>query len=410
MKTWDEFLRDQEKTLGVEAIDKWARTLKIVDFDAANLYLEASDSFQVNWVEEHLRPKIVRFFKNNNGRSIKVHLSSGQIGPKKKKWQPVFTLSPDSINPNSTFKSYFAGDSNPTHFTLLKESVEKGGFNPIYLYGPQGCGKTHLLMAAANLLQEKKCFYVTTDTLTNHLVAAIRNGGMKQLRQLYREQDVLLVDNIEELAHRNATQEEFFHTFNTLHVSGKQIILAGNTSPDKLHGIEPRLTSRFEWGLVLSFQSLSYPDRLSWIEAQFLDLTQDVRQFLAREFESMRLLMAAARMAKAKPLSMVQKNITHLLEEQQKRAITPEKIVKHVADCFGVRVADILGKAQSQEFSLPRQIAMYLCRLQLKLSFLKIGELFSRDHSTVITSVKSIEKRAGEQDKAVLSCLNKIRF
>jgi chromosomal replication initiator protein len=409
MKPWDEFLKSQEKILGVDAIDKWARTLKVVDFDAANLYLEARDSFQIHWFEEHLRSQIVKFFKNNNGRAIKVHLA-GQEGPKKKKWQPVFNLAADYVNPRMTFDSYFAGEANQTHLTLFREVVEKGGFNPIYLYGPEGSGKTHLLMAAANLHPGKKCFYVTTDTLTQHIVAAIRNGGMKRLRQLYREQDVLLLDNIEELANRNATQEEFFHTFNALHVGGKQIILAGKDVPEKLSGIEPRLTSRFEWGLVLSLQSLPYQDRLAWVQEKSPDVAQDIQHYLAREFESMRGLIAAVGISKGKPLSIVQKSVAPLLEEQRKKAITSEKIVKHVAEIFGIRAADILGKAQTQEFSVPRQIAMYLCRTHLKQSFLKIGEFFSRDHSTVMTSVKSIEKKIGEQDNVVLSALNQLRF
>jgi len=409
MKPWDEFLQEQEKLLGVDAIDKWARTLKVVDFDAANLYLEASDSFQIHWFEEHLRPRLIRFFKNNNGRPIKVHLASGQEGPKKKKWQPVFNLAADYINPRMTFESYFAGEINQTHFTLLRQVIEKGGFNPIYLYGPEGSGKTHLLMAAANLLTKKKCFYVSTDTLTRHIVTAIRNGGMKQLRQLYREQDVLLLDDIEELADRSATQEEFFHTFNTLHVAGKQIILAGSSAPEKLSGIEPRLTSRFEWGLVLSLQPLPYEDRLAWIRAKSPELSQDVQLYLAREFESMKSLIAAVGISKGRPLSIVQKTVASLLEEQRKKAITSEKIVKNIAEIFGIRVADILGKPQAQEFSVPRQIAMYLCRTHLKQSFLKIGEFFSRDHSTVMTSVKTIEKKIREQDNVVLSSLHQLK-
>ncbi|HNA62883.1 MAG TPA: DnaA/Hda family protein, partial [Rhabdochlamydiaceae bacterium] len=234
-------------------------------------------------------------------------------------------------------------------------------------------------------------------------------GGMKQLRQLFREQDVLFLDDIEELADRSATQEEFFHTFNTLHVAGKQIILAGSSAPEKLSGIEPRLTSRFEWGLVLSLQPLPYEDRLAWIRAKSPELTQDVQLYLAREFESMKSLIGAVGISKGRPLSIVQKSVASLLEEQRKKAITSEKIVKNIAEIFGIRVTDILGKPQAQEFSVPRQIAMYLCRTHLKQSFLKIGEFFSRDHSTVMTSVKTIEKKIREQDNVVLSSLHQLK-
>jgi len=423
MKVWEDFLQTQVKNLGPEAIEKWAKSLKVVFFDAGNLYLEAGDSFQLNWFEEHLRPQIRQFFRNNNHRLIKVHLSlAGAPSPKDKKiWKPVLDLSQDSLNPSCRLETYFPGNINLTSFALLKEALEKFSFNPIYLYGPSGCGKSHLLMAASCYLtaQKKHCFYVTASTLTNHIVAAMRTGGMQKLRELYRQHDVLIVDDIHQLAHRSATQEELFHTFNTLHVAGKQIILAGSSIPSQLEGIEPRLTSRFEWGLVLPFHSLSAQEQKEYyqkrIQEKKLDLSEEVERFLLENLTSVKSLQSSLDtmgLRKGKQeitVPLVQKWLEPLLEDQRKKALTPEKIIQSTGEIFEIPASDILGRSQNQDCSLPRQVAMYLCRSVLKMPYLKIASVFSRDHSTVMTSVKSVEKKLGEHDDVMLSTINSIK-
>jgi chromosomal replication initiator protein len=423
MKVWEDFLQTQVKNLGSEALDKWAKSLKIVFFDAGNLYLEAQDSFQLHWFEEHLRPQILQFFRNNNQRLIKVHLSlAGVPSPKDKKiWKPVLNLAQDSLIPGCRLETYFPGVTNFTSFSLLKESLEKMIYNPIYLHGPSGSGKSHLLMAASAYLtsQKKRCFYVTASTLTNHIVAAMRTGGMQKLRELYREHDVLLVDDVHQLAHRSATQEELFHTFNTLHVAGKQIILAGSGLPSLLEGIEPRLTSRFEWGLVLPLQTLTLQEQKEFYQSRVkekkLELHLEVERFLLENLTSVKSLQSALEtigLRKGKneiTVPLVEKWIEPLLEDQKRKALTPEKIVQATAETFEIPATDILGRSQNQDCSLPRQFSMYLCRSLLKMPYLKIAAVFSRDHSTVMTSVKSIEKKIGEQDDSVLSTMNSIK-
>ncbi len=422
MKAWEEFLQGQVKELGSEAVDKWAKSLKIVHFDAANLYLEAQDSFQINWFEEYLRPLVRHSFHNNNQRPIKVHVSLANAPSSKDKkiWKPILNLAPDGLNPACKWETYFAGTTNQLSFASLKEALEKSSYNPIYLHGPEGIGKSHLLMAAAFYLtsQKKSCFYVTAGTLTNHIVAAMRTGAMQKLRDLYRQHDVLIVDDVHQLAHRSATQEELFHTFNTLHVAGKQIILAGSGLPSSLEGIEPRLTSRFEWGLVLPFLPLGDQERKTFFhltaEQKKLSLPEEVVRFLLAELPSVKSLLSALeiiqhRKGKAE-LPMVQKWMEPLLEEQKRKALTPEKIIQSTAEAFEIRADDILGRSQNQECSLPRQVAMYLIRSMLKMPFLKIAEVFSRDHSTVMTSVKGIDKKIGEHDEVMLSLINQIKI
>jgi chromosomal replication initiator protein len=420
MKVWEDFLQTQVKSLGSEAIDKWAKSLKVVFFDAGNLYLEAQDSFQVGWFEEHLRPQIRQSFRNNNHRMIKVHLSmAGAPSPKDKKiWKPILNLAGDSIHPSCRLETYFTGQANLTSFSLLKESLEKMIYNPIYLHGPSGSGKTHLLMAAYTYLteQKKQCFYVTASTLTNHIVAAMRTGGMQKLRELYRQHDVLLVDDVHQLAHRSATQEELFHTFNTLHVAGKQIILAGSGLPSLLEGIEPRLTSRFEWGLVLPLQALTVQEQKEFCQSRSKELSKEVEEFLLNHLTSVKSLQSALdtiSLRKGKnevTVSLIQKWIQPLLEDQKRKALTPEKVIQATAETFEIPAADILGRSQNQGCSLPRQVAMYLCRLMLKMPYLKIAAVFSRDHSTVMTSVKCIDKKIGEQDDSMLSTMNSIKL
>jgi len=423
MKAWEDFLQTQEKNLGSEAINKWAKPLKIVFFDAGNLYLEAKDSFQLNWFEQHLRPQIRTCFRNNNHRLIKVHLSlSGATTAKNKKiWKPVLNLSQDPFNPNCRLTTFFPGQANLTSFSLLQESLEKTLYNPIYLHGPSGSGKTHLLMAAFAFLteQKKQCFYVTAGTLTNHIVAAMRTGGMQKLRELYRQHDVLLVDDVHQLAHRSATQEEFFNTFNALHLAGKQIILAGRDLPSRLEGIEPRLTSRFEWGLVLPLLCLTVPEQKTFFQKRAqekkLILSKEIETFLLHHLTSVKSLQSALETLSIRKgkneitLPLVQKWLESLLEDQKRQALTPEKIVQATAEIFEIPTSDILGRAQNQTCTTPRQAAMYLCRSMLQMPYLKIATIFSRDHSTVMTSVKRVEKKIGEQDDSMLSTINSIK-
>jgi chromosomal replication initiator protein len=349
MKVWDEFLIKIAAEIGQEALEKWVKPLKVVHFDAQNLYLEAKDAFVVNWFEHHLRPKC-RLLLNNNEKPIKVHLSiAGNTKTKKGVWTPQLKLTSDTLQADCRFDTFIPG-SNENAVTLLKE----GGFSPIYLQGPEGAGKTHLLMALTFYLRArgKECLFVKASTLTEHLVAAIRSSQMQKLREFYRKHDVLLVDSVDELADRLATQEELFHTFNTLHLAGKQMVFAGRARPFEMKGVEMRLTSRLEWGLVLTLEPL----------AQF----------------------------------------------RPKNQLTPEKVIATTAEEFEISANEILGKAQTQDLSLARQIAIYLCRKNLALSYVKIGKIFSRDHSTIMSSIKVIEKKIKEPGSAIASQLQAI--
>lgn len=442
MKAWEEFLKRLDVELGQEVVDKWLRSLKVVNFDARNLFLEAKDSFQILWFEEHIRLKVVSSLINSNSKKVKVHLSiaNQQNGQKKSKdakkgdkfkENPRVEITFDSLDPLCTFDSFLVYEENNVPFQVLTDAISTIAFNPIFIFGQEGAGKSHLLMSIAQKMREhgKYVTYVRAETFTEHVIAAIRSGDMGAFRQAYRQVDALIVDDVHLFSKKWATQEEFFHTFNTLHLSGKQIFLSANCPPQELQFIEPRLISRFEWGIVFPIVSAQDKKRedLLYQKAQKLQypLHQKVASFLLETFKSSpkALIKGLEALILRAHLNQQEKRTTYmpmtvplakhylsdLIIEEQRHAITHEKIVQACAECSGIRTEDILGKAQSRDCALPRQIAMYLCRKELKFSFTKIGDLFGRDHSTVMSSVKGIQKSLDEQDAELHATMQAIQ-
>lgn len=442
MKAWEHFLKLQEAELGEETVQKWLRNLRVTHYDNDNLYLEAKDSFQALWFEEHARSKAQAQLHNSQQKKIKIHVkvvnapdakkrNGGKFAKKGERFEGTpFTLTFDSLDPQCTFDRFIITDDNTRVANQLifeTATSQQCTYNPIYIHGCTGSGKTHLLMSAAHALREQglKTVYTHAETFTDHVVSAIRSGEMSVFRQAYRHIDVLLVDDVHVFSRKGATQEEFFHTFNTLHLAGKQIILSANCSPQELQLIEPRLISRFEWGIALPLQPIPAEGLKQLLEiktkALQFPLPADVADFLTETFRSSPKSLVRALEALVLrthldsdhlhasltiPAIMVLLKDLLLLEEQS--SITPTKIIQAVAEHHGIRSEDVLGKAQTRDCVIPRQLAMYLCRHQLKLPFMKIGELFSRDHSTVMASVKHIQKKKDENDPAVVNAWHAI--
>lgn len=445
MQVWEEFVALQEIELGAETVRKWLKTLKIMRFDAANLYLEATDAFHVLWFEEHIRKKVQASLFNQNKRRLKVHLSiagkPSQIEkPKRKKEAAEEQKAPvvqplifDALDPLATFEHFVVTESHEVPYKLLKQlgmpeyMQQPALYNPIFLCGPAGCGKTHLLKATSHFLRSKglSVIYARAETFTEHVVSAIRASNMSLFRQSYRNADVLIIDDVHSLEKKWATQEELFHTFNTLHLSGKQIILSANSLPNELSSIEPRLISRFEWGIVLPIPQLSKIDlkRILEMKCRLLDfpLHASILDFFVENFSNptsicraLEALILRVHLKRTEisltstqlTTAFIQHQLKDLLIEERDIALSPEKIVKQVADYFGIRAEDILGKAKSREYVLPRQIAMYICRIHLQLPFTQIGEYFSKDHSTVMASVKRVEQGIDQTDAAMATPLH----
>lgn len=441
MQAWLNFLAQQEQEIGTETVHKWLKPLRIVKYDACNLYLEAKDSFQVLWFEEHMRKKVQTKFVNNNQKKIKIHLlvqnvPVTQLKKKKEKQASVpasvkFNLNFDYPDSNCTFDNFIQNDSNLLAYKVFTKTagykdqpLELGLFNPIFIHSNSGFGKSHLLMAFANELMNRKVkvIYVRAESFTEHVVTAIRAGEMSKFRQSYRNADVLIIDDVHIFSKKGATQEELFHTFNSLQMTGKQIVLSANCAPGDLQFIEPRLISRFEWGIVLSLDNLTAEDvktiLLKKIEILKFPLAPKVIQFLLDSFKSS--LKALIRALEALVLRihlnqadfkypsisltvpMVKHHLQDLLLVEEKNTLTSEKIIQQVAEHFGITTDDIKGKAQSRDCVVPRHLAIYFCRKELKIPFTKLGDLFGgRDHSTVMSSHKIVLNAIENNDMAI---------
>ncbi len=415
MKAWDDFLLKMEEKLGTNTIQKWVKPMQVVRFDARNVYLESDDPSQIAWFEEHIRPYLKKGLFNNNEKPIQVHLQAkrdfkNEEKPILKEREP-YTISPDRLDPELTFENFLTSNENMVAYKLL--TAPNFEFNPIYIYGPKNTGKTHLLTACALALQlqGKKVFYVRAETFTSHVVQAIRLGHMIQFRNIYRNIDALFVDGVEFFAKKDATQEEFFHTFNALHTNGKQIILSASCPPSKLTEIEQRLMSRFEWGISIGIEPIE-PKKI--LEKKSLlwkaSYSPDLLAYLADTFPKNPLLALQALLLRTKAMSSLTPEkaasfLQDLVSQEKSAAPSPEIIIEKTANHFGIRREDILGKAQTREFAYPRQVAMYLCRETLKLPFQRIGEIFGRDHSTVISSVQQIKKGCEEKNSTLLNDL-----
>lgn len=447
MQAWEQFLQLQENELGKETVQKWLRSLKVERYDACNLYLEAKDSFQALWFEEHIRGKALKLV-NGNHKPIKIHLSIANVSnPAKSKkeikpkpaqlTQPAFQLTFDELDPFSIFSNFVISEDNQILCQLLKEIPKNQAgtdakadcaYNPFFIYGSTGSGKTHLLMSLTHVLKKQgiNVIYVRADTFADHVVAAIRGGEMSHFRQIYRNTDLLIIDDVHIFARKTATQEEFFHTFNTLHLAGKQIVLSANCPPQDLQHIEPRLISRFEWGIVLPLKPLEgkQVQKMVGIKSKALNfpLSPPITEFLLETFTShpkaitkalealvLRLHIDARHPISSLTVPTIKTLLSDLIIEEKQSAITPERIVQAVAEHYGLRLEDILGKSQKRDCVLPRQLAMHFCREKLKMPYIKIGEFFSRDHSTVMSGIKQIQKALDQDDREMAASFHTIQ-
>ena len=436
MEAWDRFTDFLEKKYGKETTEKWVHTLRIIRFDACNIFLECRDFFQSQWAEEYILPLAKDHFFDKNGKNIRIHIVSGEDKNKKKieTKETIIKFCSDLVHPSSTLENYLPSKENTfTHQVLQKifsydiltrttSTLPKDPPNPIYIHGPKGSGKTHLLMSIKTILDKHKLysFYVDAETFTEHVVHAIRFGKMDTFRKTYRNIDALIIDNIEVLGRKNATQEEFFHTFNTLQTSGRLIIISSAFSPRKLEAIEERLVSRFEWGILLNIEPTKdreIKNKLLIDQLKFLDLTIDneTKNYLLDNFSTCNLLsnalvsLSKASISESISIAGSRPILQKLLKQQILDELNPERILEEIAKVFGIRVIDMQSKAQTRDCVLPRQFAMYFLRKRLKLPFMKIGFIFKKDHSTVITSIRHIEKNIEKNHEETVYYINSIK-
>ena len=327
-----------------------------------------------------------------------------------------------NLNPRYTFDTFVVGSNNKMAHAASVAVAESPGeaYNPLFIYGGVGLGKTHLMHSIAHYVLEKnseaKVLYVTSELFTNELLESIRNGNnstMTKFREKYRNIDVLLIDDIQFIIGKESTQEEFFHTFNTLHGAKKQIIISSDKPPKDMEILEDRLRSRFEWGLIVDISAPDFETRMAILKKkEELDgyyIDDEVIEYIAqnvksniRELEgSLNKIMAYANLEnKEINLALAEKVLKDIISPNQKRTITPELTIKTVAEHFDLTPADLLGNKRSSKIAYPRQIAMYLCRHMTDTTLKIIGDsLGGRDHTTIMSGIRRIEKEVDTSDE-----------
>ena len=411
--------------LSVQTFNLWFAPLKAREVDEHALTLEVTNDFSEVWLNDNylgllqevcskasLRPLRVKFSINPDGNKHALHdVPKAVVMEEPEELEPVPAQFP--FNPKNTFETFVVGNNNTfAHAAALAVAQAPGkSYNPLFVYSGVGLGKTHLLHAIghhiANHRKNAKIVYVSTEKFTNDFIDAIQNNQLVRFRRKYRQNDVFLIDDIQFLAGKERIQEEFFHTFNSLHESHKQIVLTCDRPASELQNLEQRLVSRFEWGLVTDMQPPDIETRLAILrkKASLLKLTlpEDVMMFLAQRIRSniRRLEGALVRVASYSSLThqpvtldMVENLLREVLQEEGRSLVTIESIQKKVSEHFDIRVADMTGKRRPEHIAFPRQIAMFLARQLTSSSFNEIGEAFGgRDHGTVLHACRSVKDR-----------------
>jgi chromosomal replication initiator protein len=325
------------------------------------------------------------------------------------------------LNPRYTFSSFVVGASNQFAHAASRAVAAQPGhhYNPLFIYGGVGLGKTHLVNAIGHAVLERRpearVAYLATETFVNDLISSLRRDRMEEFKQRLRGVDLLIVDDVQSLSGRERTQEEFFHTFNTLHAQHAQIVLTSDKVPKDISGLEERLRSRFEWGLIADLQPPDLETRVAILERKAeiegISISHEVALFLAdqvasnvRELEgALTRLGAHASLHRHEITLEYAREAMQSLRPARQSLVTYDAIVGAVCERFGLRPADLASRRRSRHVALPRQVAMYLCRRMLNASFPHLGELFQRDHSTVIHGVTTIEHRVKDDPSFLLT-------
>ena len=328
-----------------------------------------------------------------------------------------------SLNPKYTFDTFVVGNSNrfARAAALAVAEAPAEAYNPLFIYGGVGLGKTHLMHAIGHRIREdypdKKLLYISSENFTNELITAIQQNKNAEFRNRFRNVDVLMVDDIQFIAGHNSTQEEFFHTFNTLHTAGKQIVISSDKPPKEIMRLEERLVSRFEWGLVADIQRPDLETRIAILRkkalSENLQVGDDVLELIAgriesniRELEGSLTRVVAFADLKGSPVTreVAEEALRDILAVKDPKRITCDAIKQAVADYYGIAAAELTAKRRSREVVIPRQVAMFLAREMTDLSLTQLGAAFQRDHSTILHACDKVA-----EDPAMTSILEDLR-
>ena len=427
---WQLTLNELSKDLNKPSFETWFNLTKPVSLENRCLVIEVPNDFTKEWFETRYRNQIINALKeitDDDHRVSFVIASEFQDNPDIEVLGQEFNQSTDftsshkdknhvknkfisSFNPRYTFDTFVVGACNRlSHAASLAVAESPArAYNPLFIYGGVGLGKTHLLHAIGqySLINHdfSSVFYFSSEKFTNEFINAIRDNKTLEFRNKYRNMDILLIDDIQFLAGKEQTQEEFFHTFNALHDNNKQIIISSDRPPKEIPTLEDRLRSRFEWGLITDLQTPDLETRTAILKKKALsdgiDIPDHVIQYIAgkvitniRELEGALIRIVAYASLSECPvtLELTEAALQDIIFTRQKN-ITVKVIIEATADNFNLKPEDVLSKKRTQDIALTRQVAMYLCRMLTDLSLPKIGNEFGgRDHTTVLHAFKKID-------------------
>jgi chromosomal replication initiator protein len=422
---WTEALAGLQPRLGSETYELWLRPLVAAGFEDDRIMLRAPSQFMKEWFENHYRDAVLEEIERQRGTRYSIEIEvdpsvahapaarppdDGAVTFEREvETPPPRTPPPQGLSPRYRFDTFIKGASNELAASAASAVAEEPGkrFNPLLIYGGVGLGKTHLLHAVGHALHERRpdvrIVYLSAERFMNEFISAVRYNQFDQFRRRYREDcDALLIDDIQFIAGRDRTMDEFFHVFNALYEAGKQIMVTADRTPTDMNGMEERITSRLNWGLVADIKPPDLETRVAILrqkaDDEHIDIGNDVTVHLAtmvrsnvRELEGALVRVATFASLKGVPITegFVRNVIGDTSKERRGTPITVEAVQKAVANYFSVRISDLKGPRRHKGISRPRMIAMYLCRELTGSSFPEIGLRFGgKDHSTVINACK----------------------
>ncbi len=412
---WNQVLERLQLQLTRPAFETWIKTAVLQELTDSYVIIQAENPFVLNHLQKHYLPIISNIIAEILGSPLEIQLTTIEgenvsfLNPLKKEDLRETSPKNPQLNSKYNFSRFVVGPTNRMAHAASLAVAESPGreFNPLFLCGGVGLGKTHLMQAIAHyrleMFPDAKVFYISTEKFTNDLITAIRQDSMEKFRDHYRKADFLLIDDVQFIEGKEYTQEELFHTFNTLHEAGKQVVLASDRPPKRIPSLQDRLISRFSMGLIADIQIPDLETRMAILqkkaEYENMRLPKEVIEYIAihytsniRELEG--ALIRAIAYTSISGVTMTLQNIVPVLNPPvEKIAASPDIILKTIAESYHVSVEDLKGNSRRREISVARQIGMYLMRQHTDLSLPRIGEAFGgKDHTTVMYSCDKINQ------------------
>lgn len=422
---WKVALSQMQLTVSAANFATWFRGTQVSRVDGNLVEVGCPSPFVKSWLEERYHQQITQALSDALGKPVEVSFAvlPGLGKPSTPAPAPLFDAAEEAehktlkkiaaahLNPRYTLQNFVVGNNNQLAYAVAQAIIASPGkvYNPFFLYGGVGVGKTHLMQSIGHELLRQhsgsNIVYTTGEAFTNEMIEAIQNRRNSGFRAKYREVDLLLIDDIQFIAGRDSTQEEFFHTFNALHGSERQVVMTSDRPPKEIAKLEERLRSRFEWGMIADIQAPDKDMRVAILSFKCrelgIELPFEVANFLAEQVLSvrdlegalMRIVTTAQLSSSPISLELAQKTLGVSAESPRRKAVNPKEVLDLVAEEFSLKVSDLRGARRYKEVVLPRQVSMYLLRTDFSLPLMRVAEMLGgRDHTTVMHGVEKCER------------------